>query len=114
MTNVEVQLVAFGREVRRIREDVGLTQEQLAKLSGRSSIYIGTVENGRRDPSLSTVYALAKGLGVQASAFFGANRPLASAGEETAALFDTTPPDVQNAVLTLLRAVLRHRQSSTP
>jgi transcriptional regulator with XRE-family HTH domain len=54
----------FGKEVRRRREALGLTLEELAERAGLTPNYVGTVETGKRDPSLSTVLALAKGLRV--------------------------------------------------
>ena len=38
-----------GRNVRRIREKKGLTQEQFAELSGFSQQYISSLEQGRRN-----------------------------------------------------------------
>jgi len=110
MTKVGVQLADFGREVRRIREGIGLTQEQLAARSGLSSIYIGTIENGKRDPSLSTIYSLAKGLGIPTSGLFGSLPSLSPAARETALLFDAAPKDLQVALMSLLQAVTRNRR----
>lgn len=53
-----------GRNVRRIREKRGLTQEKFAELSGFSQQYISGLENGKRNPSIVTVYELSKSLGV--------------------------------------------------
>ena len=55
---------AFGRRVRELRDREGLTQDHLAKLSGMQSSAIGRFERGKHDPRLSTVLALAHGLGV--------------------------------------------------
>ena len=53
-----------GRNVRRIRLRVGLTQEQFAERSGFSQQYISGLEKGRRNPTIVTIYELAKALGV--------------------------------------------------
>lgn len=53
-----------GRNVRRIRVVKGLTQEQLAELSGFSQFYISGLENGRRNPTIVSLYELAQALGV--------------------------------------------------
>lgn len=53
-----------GRNVRRVREERGLTQEQLAERSGFTQQYISGLENGRRNPTVVTVYELAHALGV--------------------------------------------------
>jgi transcriptional regulator with XRE-family HTH domain len=53
-----------GRNVKRIRQEKGLTQEQLAELSGFSQQYISGLEQGRRNPTLVSLYELATALGV--------------------------------------------------
>jgi len=50
--------------IRQIREEKGLSQEQLAKLSGVSSSHIGYIENGEREPTITILCRLAKALGV--------------------------------------------------
>jgi DNA-binding XRE family transcriptional regulator len=52
-----------GRNVRRIREEKGLTQEQFAEISGFSQQYISGLEQGRRNPTVITLYELAVALG---------------------------------------------------
>lgn len=53
-----------GRNVRRQRIERGLTQEQLAERSGFSQFYISGLENGRRNPTVVSLYELAQALGV--------------------------------------------------
>jgi transcriptional regulator with XRE-family HTH domain len=53
-----------GRNLVRIRREKGLTQEQLEALSGFSQQYISGLEQGRRNPTVVTVYELARALGV--------------------------------------------------
>jgi len=53
-----------GRNVERIRQEKGLTQEQLAELSGFSQQYISGLEQGRRNPTIVSLYELATALGV--------------------------------------------------
>jgi transcriptional regulator with XRE-family HTH domain len=100
----------FGREVRRRREALGLTLEQLAESSELTPNYIGTIENGKRDPSLSTVLALARGLRVPPADLFGGVEDLTPAATEAGRLFDAAPPEVQEAVLQILRVVTRKRR----
>lgn len=100
----------FGREVRRRREALGLTLDQLAESSELTPNYIGTIENGKRDPSLSTVLALARGLRVAPADLFGGVEDLTPAATEAGRLFDAAPPEVQDAVLQILRVVTRKRR----
>ena len=53
-----------GRNVKRRRQEKGLTQEQLADLSGFSQQYISGLEQGRRNPTIVTLFELATALGV--------------------------------------------------
>jgi len=53
-----------GRNVKRIRQDRGLTQEELAEHSGFSQQYISGLEQGRRNPTIVSIYELATALGV--------------------------------------------------
>jgi transcriptional regulator with XRE-family HTH domain len=53
-----------GRNVKRIRQAKGLTQEQLAEISGFSQQYISGLEQGRRNPTILSLYELALSLGV--------------------------------------------------
>jgi transcriptional regulator with XRE-family HTH domain len=53
-----------GQNVRRIREMKGLTQEELADISGFSQQYVSGLEQGHRNPTVITLYELAVALGV--------------------------------------------------
>ncbi len=53
-----------GRNVKRVRQEKGLTQEQLAELSGFSQQYISGLEQGRRNPTIVSLYELATALGI--------------------------------------------------
>ena len=61
--------VIFGRNVRRVRQQQGLTQEQLSELADVSTRHISFVETGKRQPTLSVLVALCDGLGVTLTAF---------------------------------------------
>ena len=53
-------LNAFGKRIRDLRTARGLSQEKLAELTGFHRTYIGMVERGERNLSLSNVAVLAK------------------------------------------------------
>ena len=53
-----------GRNVKRIRQEKALTQEQLAERSGFSQQYISGLEQGRRNPTVVTLFELSQALGV--------------------------------------------------
>jgi transcriptional regulator with XRE-family HTH domain len=58
---------AFGAVLSAIRTDVGMTQDDLAEKAGYSRETISRLENGRKTPTLSTVFDLAQSLGVAPS-----------------------------------------------
>ncbi len=53
-----------GRNVKQIRQRKGLTQERFAVISGFSQQYVSSLERGRRNPTVVTLYELATALGV--------------------------------------------------
>lgn len=53
----------IGRNVRRLRDACGMTQEELAERSGFSQQYISGLERGHRNPTIVSLYELALALG---------------------------------------------------
>ena len=51
-----------GDNVRRIRLEIGLTQEQFSERSGFSQQYVSDLERGRRNPTVITLFELATAL----------------------------------------------------
>lgn len=56
--------------IRRIRKERGLTQEELAELCGTSVSYIGLLETGKNIPKLSTIEKIANALNVDCIELF--------------------------------------------
>lgn len=59
-------LVEFAAKVRNRRHALSLTQEELAERSGFHVNYIGGIERAERNPSLTSLIELAKGLNCSA------------------------------------------------
>lgn len=53
-----------GRNVRRYRQELGLTQEQLAFEAKLDLTYVGGIERGRRNPTVVVLARLADALSV--------------------------------------------------
>lgn len=60
----------FGTAVRRHREQLGLTQRQLAARTKIARTYLADVERGARNPCLSIIVRIAEGLGLSLSMLF--------------------------------------------
>jgi transcriptional regulator with XRE-family HTH domain len=58
----------MGTRIRRLRKSKGMSQAALAKAAKLTRVYITRLEAGQQDPSLSTINALAKALGVPVAA----------------------------------------------
>ena len=57
----------LGRNVRRLRRDIGWSQEELAFESGLHRTYISDIERGARNPTILVLDDLAKALKVTPS-----------------------------------------------
>ena len=60
-------LVNLARNVKEIRLTHGISQEQLAEKCGFHRTYIGSIERGERNTTLSTLEALSESLDVSIS-----------------------------------------------
>jgi transcriptional regulator with XRE-family HTH domain len=54
--------IAFGKIARQKRQDLGLTQEELAERAELHPTYIGSVERGERNIALENILLIAKSL----------------------------------------------------
>jgi transcriptional regulator with XRE-family HTH domain len=55
----------MGTKIRQLRTAKGMSQADLAKRARLTRVYITRLEAGRQDPSLTTINALAKALGMK-------------------------------------------------
>ncbi len=60
-------LEKFGEKMQKTRKEKGVTQEELAAKLSMHRTYIGLIERGERNPTIRTLYKIAKALGVQSS-----------------------------------------------
>ena len=66
------EAVAFGKVLRRLRKEAGLTQEQLGLEADLRRTYVSILELGQQQPSLNTLIKLARALGRPASSVVAA------------------------------------------
>ncbi len=62
--------VAFGRRLRNLRSEAGLSQEDLGEASGLHRNYVGGIERGERNCGIDAVYALAAALRISPARLF--------------------------------------------
>lgn len=58
--------IAFGDVLRAARSQAGMSQEALGLACDIDRTYVSLLERGERQPTLSTIFALARHLGVTA------------------------------------------------
>jgi transcriptional regulator with XRE-family HTH domain len=60
-------LEKFGQKMQKVRKEKGISQEALAGQLAMHRNYIGMVERGERNPTIRTLYKIAKALKVSAA-----------------------------------------------
>lgn len=57
-------LVAFGQRIRQLRKSRGLSQENLAFSAGVHRTYVGMIERGEKNITLSNIRKMADAFGI--------------------------------------------------
>ena len=60
------RLVNFGNRIRAIRKEKNLSQEELAALANIDRSYMGHIERGEKNVTLTKIHQIADALGVPA------------------------------------------------
>lgn len=60
-------LIKFGQKMQKARKEAGVSQEELAAKLAMHRTYIGMIERGERNPTIRTLYKIAKALKVPSS-----------------------------------------------
>ena len=63
-------LQKFGKRLKFIRRDNGLTQLELAEILDMSPNFIGMIERGERNTTVENVFKIARALGIKPSNLF--------------------------------------------
>jgi len=56
--------IAFGHAVREARKALGLSQDDFAEVAELHRTYVGGIERGERNPTLASIWRIAKALGM--------------------------------------------------
>ena len=84
----------FGRYIRQLREERGLTQSELATRAGLAVDSVRRTERGQLSPSLRSVAKLAAGMEISLHSLFGGyEAPGAFLADRICDLLATRPPE---------------------
>ncbi|MEV4749810.1 XRE family transcriptional regulator [Streptosporangium sp. NPDC049248] len=72
---VDGDMADIGRRIRRLREERGISLSALARDAGVGKATLSGLENGTRNPTLETLWAITAELGVPITAAFAASTP---------------------------------------
>ncbi|MBF6558859.1 MAG: helix-turn-helix transcriptional regulator [Candidatus Binataceae bacterium] len=67
VSNIKIH---FGTRIRELRKERGLSQEAFADVCGLDRTYIGGIERGERNVSLTNISKIAAALNISASELF--------------------------------------------
>ena len=99
--------LVFGHRLRHLRRQAGLTLDALGATVGRPASYLSQLENGHREPRLSTVNALAAALGVAPAELLSSEAPNRRAELEVALSYMQDDPAYRDLQLPYLRPSAR-------
>jgi transcriptional regulator with XRE-family HTH domain len=97
-----------GDNIRRVRTAKGLSQKEVTINAGLDTAQYSRIENGKTDPSVSTLERIAKAIGVPIADFFTETdaeiNTLNKSLMEKVTLIESLPEQEQQAIYTLLDA----------
>ncbi len=103
----------FARAVKRLREQFGMTQAELAESTGLSVQMVAALEQQDRGPTLSTIDKMCRVFAVSPAGLFAAGEPAKkddSRAEQLTRLVRGMSPKEQDEVVTIVKAVRRIAQ----
>lgn len=103
-----MNLKQFGYRLRTARENLGMTQEDLAARLGKNQNSISAYENGTRAIRITDLPELAEVLSVPVAYFFGDDYPV----DEATVLLSEFPPDKRKEIVARLRFELELQRGS--
>ena len=104
-----------GERIRKRRNHIGLTQEELAERCGLHHTYIGQLERGEKNATLESIEKVVCGLEISFEALFEHLSPNTSGGLSVATqcyeLVDALPLKDQQAVLDMILKMVAYKNS---
>jgi transcriptional regulator with XRE-family HTH domain/predicted transcriptional regulator len=107
MSSQALDPLVFGQRLRHLRRQAGMTLDALGQAAGRPPSYLSQLENGHREPRLSTVNQLAEALGCTPGDLLASGAPNRRAELEVALAHMQDDPRYQALQLPYLRPTAR-------
>ncbi|QTE21030.1 helix-turn-helix domain-containing protein [Polaribacter cellanae] len=108
--------IMISDNIKRMREAKGLSQKEVISAIGMGAAQYSRIENGKTDPSISTVEKIAKALGVTMAELFTDTNDLKEINSlnktliERVTLIDTLTKEEQKTIFTILDAFISKRK----
>ncbi|MDX2053798.1 MAG: helix-turn-helix transcriptional regulator [Polyangiaceae bacterium] len=111
MDKVEAALaVQLSENLKELRQSRGYTQAELAERASISPHYVALIETARKLPTLKTVAAFGRALGVSLGRLLEKPAPSTNAwSEQVSQLAESIPDEIRPLVHDFLRAAASHR-----
>lgn len=112
--------VAFGRQVRNLRQNRKMSQEELAFKAGLSPAHLGQIERAQKKPTLETIGRLAEALEVPVANLFSCEASVSSETrlngtiEKINSQLIAMSEEDQKDILRIIRIFRRSRSRSKP
>ena len=106
----------ISKNIKRIREAKKLSQKEVISAIGMGAAQYSRIENGKTDPSVSTLIKIAKAMGVSMAELFTDKDVLKDVNSvdstlmERVALIDSLTKEEQNTIFTILDAFISKRK----
>jgi transcriptional regulator with XRE-family HTH domain len=102
----------LGARLRERREAVGWSQAELAEAVGVTPNYVGVIERGEKLPTLETVEAVSRALGVSVGTLLADDAPDDPWARQAVALARAVPASHRDMTLAILRAIVAETRPS--
>jgi len=104
----------MGSVIKRRRNALKITQEQLAEMINKSTVYISLIESGSRRPSLETLYSIAMSLKTSVDTIIYDKSSLKNDEhvDEFSYLLADRNEDEVNLVMNIVREILKYLTKS--
>ena len=106
----------LGEQIKRIRTAKGLSQKEVLNISGLDKAQFSRIENGKTDPSFSTLEKIARAFGISISELFATTDEIKDVNSldktvmEKVTLMESLNEDEKNTIYSMLDAFVGKRK----